>query len=344
MIFYLYHLKTIRVRIVVGVDGDGVETVHFGPAFHARNDGVVVAYFGIIFDRADEFAADDAFVNEPVAFFQFALGGPLRHARRGARAAGRAVDGLVAVKNGIAGRGGRVNDRARPFDVAEAVDGGVVGVNEGVFFVDALAQYARPTDELFGFIMLQPREIRLHIDDGVKITSVGHVHFERAEVRAFGFNAFGGKVGGHIDELNGFDFVAFLYIADQHQARRRFHAHDAGCFGANETMLNGDGDGADGAVAAHGQAAAGFDKQYRYVVFGVVGRVQNTARHHVVAARFKHQTFANPVVFAEKMLAFFAHVAAFKNGAAARYNAYGIAAGMGINAEKSFGRHGKWIK
>lgn len=133
-----------------------------------------------------------------------------------------------------------------------------------------------------------------------------------------------------------------IYIAkiDQHQARRRFHAHDAGRFGANEAMLNGDGDGADGAVAAHGQAAAGFDKQHRYVVFGVVGRVQNTARHHVVAARFKHQTFANPVVFAEKMLAFFAHVAAFKNGATARYDAYGIAAGVGINAEKSFGRHG----
>lgn len=339
--FYLYHLKSIRVRIVIGVDGDGVETVDFGPAFHARNDGVVLTYFGIILNRPDELAADDAFVDEPIPFFQFALGGPLCHARRGTRTAGRAVDGLIAVKNRVAGRRSRVNDRARPFDVAEAVDGGIVGMNEGVFFVDALAQYPRPTDELLGFVMLQSGKIFLYIHDGVKIASVGHVHFERAEAGAFGFDAFGGEVRGYVDELDGLDLAAFLYVADEYQSRRGFHAHDTGRFGADEAVLNGDGDGADGAVAAHGQAAAGFDKQHRYVVFGVVGRIQDTARHHVVAARFKHQTFANPVVFAEKMLAFFAHVATFKNGAAAGYDADGIAAGVGINAEKSFGRHGK---
>jgi hypothetical protein len=55
-----------------------------------------------------------------------------------------------------------------------------------------------------------------------------------------------------------------------------------------------------------------------------------------VTTRFKHQSFTDPVVFAEKMLAFFAHVASFQNGAATGHNSNRVATGMGINAEKSF--------
>ena len=42
-----------------------------------------------------------------------------------------------------------------------------------------------------------------------------------------------------------------------------------------------------------------------------MGRVKDTATHHVVASWFKHQPGSYPVVFPEEMLAFFAHVPPF---------------------------------
>jgi hypothetical protein len=68
--------------------------------------------------------------------------------------------------------------------------------------------------------------------------------------------------------------------------------------------------------------------------------VQNTARHHIVPPRFKHQTFANPIKFGQKMLAFFAHVRPPQYWAATCHYSNRIAAGVGIYAEESFVRHG----
>ena len=64
-------------------------------------------------DAAAEQRADDRFVHERVAGLELALGVQLRHARRRAGAAGRAVDRLVAVEHGVAGM--RIADpRVRP--------------------------------------------------------------------------------------------------------------------------------------------------------------------------------------------------------------------------------------
>ena len=66
----------------------------------------------------------------------------------------------------------------------------------------------------------------------------------------------------------------------------------------HQPFLDEDGDGADGAVAAHRQAAAGLDEEERGV--GVVAHrlVEDRAGHHVVAARLEHQAGADPVVVA----------------------------------------------
>src|SRR5689334_6247124 len=96
------HLEAVAERIAL-IDEDRVDPVLPRPAGDARADRRVVADLRGALDAALEEAADDAFVHEIVADAQLALGGKLRHARRGAGAAGRAVDGAVAVEDGVAG-------------------------------------------------------------------------------------------------------------------------------------------------------------------------------------------------------------------------------------------------
>jgi hypothetical protein len=72
---------------------------------------------------------------------------------------------------------------------------------------------------------------------------------------------------------------------------------------------------------------------------GSCGGYKNTAAHHVVAAGLEHQGVANPVEFAQKMLAFFAHVCPDQVGPAARYKSDGVATGVGVYAEEGFNGH-----
>jgi len=58
-----------------------------------------------------------------------------------------------------------------------------------------------------------------------------------------------------------------------------------------------------------------------------------------VATRLKHQGMANPIVFAQEMLAFFAHGVAHEIGSSACYESDGVAACVGVNAEECFGCH-----
>ena len=71
------------------VDEDGVVAGHPRPALDRGDDRLVVADLRRGLDPAVEQAADDALVDEVVADLELALGGQLRHARRGAGAAGR---------------------------------------------------------------------------------------------------------------------------------------------------------------------------------------------------------------------------------------------------------------
>src|SRR5687768_11232999 len=87
---------------VAVVDENGIQSRHSRPASDRRDDRLAFADDGFALDAALEQGADDRFVDELVAGLKLALGVELSHARRGAGAAGRAVDGLVAVEHGVA--------------------------------------------------------------------------------------------------------------------------------------------------------------------------------------------------------------------------------------------------
>src|SRR3546814_13035294 len=75
-------------------------------------------------------------------------------------------------------------------------------------------------------------------------------------------------------------------------ARRDFDAQLARLARRNEAVLQAERHDADGAVAAHGEAAAGLDEQDAAV--GVVAgrRIEEAARHHVVPARLEAEAGA----------------------------------------------------
>ena len=66
--------------------------------------------------------------------------------------------------------------------------------------------------------------------------------------------------------------------------------------GVTRPVLDRHGHRADGAVAAHRQAAAGLDEQDGDVAIVARRRVEDRARHHVMAARLEHEAGADPVV------------------------------------------------
>src|SRR5690606_22065641 len=105
-------LEAVRVG-VARIDGDGVEAGNARPALDGGHDAPmsvswVVADLGLRLDASAEQAADDALVDESIADPLPALGVQLGYARRGAGAAGTAVDRLVAVEHGVARVGFRL--------------------------------------------------------------------------------------------------------------------------------------------------------------------------------------------------------------------------------------------
>ena len=93
---------------------------------NAARDPFVVADLGHALDPAAEERADEALMHEVVADRKLAARGKLGHARRGAGAAGAAVDRLFAVEDRVARVGLRVARRAGPEDMADPADGFVL--------------------------------------------------------------------------------------------------------------------------------------------------------------------------------------------------------------------------
>ncbi len=65
-----------------------------------------------------------------------------------------------------------------------------------------------------------------------------------------------------------------------------------------------------------------------------MGRVKNTAAHHVMPPGFEHQPRADPVILTDKMLALLAHVGSFQDRSALFDQSYRVSAGMSINTCK----------
>ena len=68
-------------------------------------------------------------------------------------------------------------------------------------------------------------------------------------------------------------------------------------------------------------------------------RIEDRARHHVVAARLEHQPGADPVVFGEEMRAPLHHRRALEQRPAAGDQPHRIAAGMAVDAEEGVAGH-----
>src|SRR5690606_16444987 len=82
----------------------------------------------------------------------------LRHAGGSAGAAGRAVDGLFAVEDVVAGTVFGVLRYAGPHDVAQATDGRLLGMDELAHLVQALAQDRAPADQVGGVVVAHVTE------------------------------------------------------------------------------------------------------------------------------------------------------------------------------------------
>ena len=164
-------------------------------------------------------------VDEGVADLELAPRRELRHPARGAGAAGRAVDRLLAVEHRIACIRLRVVRRAGPEHVAEPVDGRVLGVDELVFLVDQAAHHRREALDVEGSQAVETGIGRLRFDEGVEIAAIGDVEDEAAELRHVDLEALPVEEGGHVAEPDVDDVAeivaAVLRLDDAPQAPRR---------------------------------------------------------------------------------------------------------------------------
>src|SRR6478736_3425386 len=146
--------------------------------------------------------------------------------------------------------------------------------------------------------------------------------------------------GGDIGDPDLLDILAVAPKLRDHDARRRVEPQDTRLPRRDETVLKRHRYRSDGAVPAHRQAAGGFDEQERDIAIGARRRIENGARHDVVAARLEHQSGADPVEFGHEMRALFDHRGAVQLRAAAGHQPHRISAGMAVDAEEAMPRHG----
>src|SRR5580692_11204726 len=87
-------------------------------------------------------------------------------------------------------------------------------------------------------------------------------------------------------------------------------------------------------MAAHRQAATRLDKENTDV--GVRARrwIQETAAHHIVAARLENEAGAYPIEARNEVAALLAHRDTFNNPRAAGNEANGIPRSVSVNAEE----------
>src|SRR3546814_2671666 len=121
----------------------------------------------------------------------------------------------------------------------------------------------------------------LRLDDRIKVAAIGDVERQRSEAGNLDLDAAPGEVGRHVPDADGPDPVALRLIVNVDDARRDFDAQLARLARRNEAVLQAERHDADGAVAAHGEAAAGLDEQDAAV--GVVAgrRREAIGRAHV---------------------------------------------------------------
>ena len=214
-------------------------------------------------------------MDEAVANLQPALGGELRHPCRGSGATGRAVNGLVAIEDRVAGIRVRVHRLSRPQDMGQAADRRMQRMDEVVFRVERGPQSGGQGDQLSGRVVRHVPEILLRFHDGIEVAAIGDIHHDLAQTLHLGGQAFGVKKARHIGQAHFFDKAALLAIGDVDPAGGRVDRKLARLSRGDQPVFDGHRDCANGAVAAHRQAPGGFDEQDRHVTVGPGRRVQD---------------------------------------------------------------------
>src|SRR5450755_973495 len=92
-------------------------------------------------------------------------------------------------------------------------------------------------------------------------------------------------------------------------------------------------------MAAHRQTARSLDEEKGDIAVRPRRRIEDHARHHVMAARFEHEPRSDPVEAIEKMRSFLAHRGAHQGWCAAGHQPYRIAARVTIDTEERLDRH-----
>ena len=176
-------------------------------------------------------------------------------------------------------------------------------MHETVFLVETLAHDGTPGDQVAGRVVGHVAVVLLRLDDRVEIAAIGDVDGDVAEPRTFDRQAFGIQERGNIGDAHLLDIVAFLPVFGDDKAGRRVEPEHAGRLRLHQPLLQRKGHRADGAVAAHRQAARRLDEQDGDVAVVTRRRVEDRTRHHVMAARLEHQPGADPVILGQEMRA-----------------------------------------
>ena len=125
-------------------------------------------------------------------------------------------------------------------------------------------------------------------------------------------------------------------------ARGNFETEAPRLLGRDQPLLDHHRHRANGAMAAHRQAAGGLDEEDRGIDVVAQRRIDDRAAHHVVAcAAPEHQTGSDPVELGEEVLAPGVHRVALEVRPAAGDHPHRIAGGMRVDAEETFPAHGK---
>jgi hypothetical protein len=153
--------------------------------------------------------------------------------------------------------------------VAQAVDRGVLGVDEVVFLVQRGAQFRGPADQFAGGVSAMSRKF-LRLDDGIEVAAIGDVDHDLAQALHVDRQPLG------MQEADG--TLVMRTSSTCGPSCRRRSTLPAGVSSAggpasrgHQPVLDRHGHRADGAVAAHRQAARGLDEQDGDVAIGRVG-------------------------------------------------------------------------
>ena len=146
-----------------------------------------------------------------------------------------------------------------------------LGMDHGVSIIQPPAQFRAPGDQAQTGIVGQIRIVLLRIDDGIEVPrrrylpGWGQVRVHRSPARQQPERT-GHWLVAPIEPSGG-----QLVIAHQDQPGRSLQPDNARLLGHDQALLNGYGNGPDGTMPAHGQAAAGFNKQDRRIIGRIMG-------------------------------------------------------------------------